>query len=294
MSKIAQLKDEMLFFKSLSEVIDVLKSAASAQFRNVQSKANIKRDFVKSIAEAISFLLGQTIYSRYFMELKNAPSLILCITSDGGFLGELNTLSVNTAVDSIGHKDDEIVVMGERGGHYLNDMGKPHTFFKGISDNLDQKEAYPIRAYLFKRFREVRFGRIIVVYPRFISMSNRKIECRLLLPLVPSLKNLSEEAGIRVTGKETPVREEDVPLIEPSAEAVLEVLARMWVGYWLHDIFCSSKLCEYSARIMHLELSTEELKTLNRQLLISFFRTKHGLSDKNIREVQVSRLMLRR
>ncbi len=65
MSKIAQLKDEMLFFKSLSEVIDVLKSAASAQFRNVQSKANIKRDFVKSIAEAISFLLGQTIY-RFF------------------------------------------------------------------------------------------------------------------------------------------------------------------------------------------------------------------------------------
>jgi len=292
MSKIAQLKDEMVFFKSLSEVIDVLKSAASAQFRNIQSRVNIKRDFMKKMHEMLALLAHETIYTRYLMELKNAPSLIVCLTSDGGFLGELNTLLVNAAVDKVTHKDDEIVVLGERGARYREDLGKKHTSFWGISDNIDYKEILPIRAYLLKRYAETRFGRIVLVYPQFISMSHRKVERKILLPLQPSFKALSEEMG-DVKERKT-FHEWDVPLIEPTPSDVLEVIARLWVGYWLYESFCSSKLCEYSARIMHLESSTEELKTINRQILINFFRTKHGLSDKSIREVQVSRLMVRR
>jgi ATP synthase F1 gamma subunit len=195
MSKIAQLKDEMVFFKSLSEVIDVLKSAASAQFRNIQSRVNIKRDFMKKMHEMLALLAHETIYTRYLMELKNAPSLIVCLTSDGGFLGELNTLLVNAAVDKVTHKDDEIVVLGERGARYLEDMGKKHTSFRGISDNIDYKEILPIRAYLLKRYAETRFGRIVLVYPQFISMSHRKVERKILLPLQPSFKALSEEMG---------------------------------------------------------------------------------------------------
>jgi len=278
MIPLAQLKQDLDFNKSLGGIIDVLKVGASIQLRQFQSMLKPYDEFLKSIKDVFDMIEAKNSTHPFITPPKESATCIVVITSDEGFAGELNSMLLHTALEQRqDKKTDSFIVLGERGAAYLEDLGESFVFFPGISQDIESKEINRLRNYLVRECLKGAFSRVIIVYAKFISLSSQRVEKEEILPCRHLFK-----------GKNT----EDL-LIEPSFDKVLEGLIHVWLGWTIYNIFWSSKLSEFVARLMHLERSTQELSRINQKLALQYFRHLHALADKSIREISASRLIKR-
>lgn len=282
MPAVAKLKQDLDFLEDLGGIVDTFKTAALIQFRLFQQKERMNTAFFEAIESCFSLLAGRNIESAYFSRNSERGQALVVITSDEGFLGELNTLIVNAALRSKAGGSDEIIVLGSQGAVYLDDIGEKFIPLAGISEDISVKEAEKLSAYLMKHYNK-RFGQVQVVYPEFISVTTQKVNILPLLPY-PELAQSGISADQQI--------EKDL-LIEPNPSRVIESLIGLWLTFKFLEVFWSSKQSEYSARIMHLEGSTEELAHLKKQARFAYFKQVHALSDKTIREVSATKIFLK-
>jgi len=288
---LSELKQDFEMTRNLWDIIDVLKTVALIQFRSFQFKEKPNTVFFDELEACFSILSRTRISHPYLFDRKTLASAIVVITSDEGFLGELNTLLINTALDCRKSPADEIIVLGERGERYLEDMKERFTAFPGISEEASYKEAEDVRDYLIKGYRR-KYGRILAIYPRFISMTTQRISVQQILPYSPHPTPSPQGGEGRGEGEKkqsNSVIEE--MLIEPTENSVLAALVEIWMTFIFMDIFWSSKQSEFAARIMHLEGSTHELKTMRQKLSFEYFRQLHIARDKVIREISAAKVM---
>ena len=132
-----------------------MKTGSAIQLREFQSKARASdelflmlKDCFKTIAEK-----GSIKHPLFFRD-NDLPSSIVIITSDDGFVGELNTFIINTALEEKRRADDEIVVLGERGANYFEDMNETFTSFPGISEDIKPFEIAGPKRHIIKGFFE--------------------------------------------------------------------------------------------------------------------------------------------
>ena len=284
MRPVSELKQDFEVSNNLGDIIDVLKTSALIQFHSFQRKERPNEEFLLEIQRAMEITGAGNLKHPYMSERQNLPTAIVVITSDEGFLGELNTLLINACLDQCSSQNDEIIVLGERGTRYLEDVNKNFVFLPGISDEVTLKEVDVLKDYLIKGYRN-KFGRVIVIYPYFVTLTQQKVTVEQLLPYKLMVKSDAKRIKDYVSlGVE----------LEPSREKVLEALIELALGYKLLDLFWSSKQSEFGARIMHLEGSTQELGLLKQKLSFEYFRQVHNLRDKVIREISASKNLLSR
>lgn len=280
MPTIAMLKQDMESTKSLGDIVDVLKIAALMQFHAFQLKeGKPKQDFLNIAEDIFNVLVSKGLEHPFLLDRPILPSLIVVITSDEGFLGDLNMLAINAALNIVKTSEDHILCLGRRGARYLEDTDVSYKVFPGVSSEINPDELEPLKLYILNGYKK-KFGRVYIIYPKFISLVVQKIDKVLLLPYQKS-SQAKILRGFFI----------DEMLIEPAISHVLEILIEIYLGFRLLDIFWMSKRSEYAARIMHLEGSTQELSTLNQKLSFNYFRQEHALKDKSIREISASKVI---
>lgn len=281
MRPLSELKQDFEVSRGLGDIIDVLKTAALIQFRAFQFKDKPNPDFLGGIDSCLDLLARIKTKHPYLIERKNLPSCIIAVTSDEGFLGELTGLLINAALEQRKSEDDKIIVLGERGARLMDEITHNFTALPGFSDEIKYGEAERLRDYLFKIYD--RFGRIFIVYPKFVSLTVQRVTVTQLFPY-QAKKTDTEDKLSRLVKEEL--------LIEPEINSVIEKLVNLRVGFGIFEIFGLSKQSEYSARIMHLEGSTQELGQLRQKLSFEYFRQVHSLRDKVIREISAAKILL--
>jgi ATP synthase F1 gamma subunit len=282
MITLAKLKQSLEFNRSLGTVIDILKTTALVQFRSFQFKDRPNTEFFKEIEDVFEIFRMKRIKHPYFFERANLPSAIIIITSNEGFLGGLNTLLINAAISSRRSTNDELIVLGERGAGYFEDLKESYVSFPGITDEAGWKESEKVANYVLGGYKK-KFGSIFVCYPKFVSLTHQKVD---VIRLLPRLSDAMPNDG--------PFRSLEEISIEPAEHRVVETAVELWVRYKLFEVFWLSKQSEYAARIMHLEGSTYELSNLSHRLRFDYFRRVHALSDKTIREISAAKVLLKK
>jgi len=286
MLPLGKLKENLEFNKSLGGIIEALKVAASIRLRQFQSKPPVYEGFLQSLFEIASMLKSDDTNSLFLSEDKNLKRCIVCVASDEGFLGELNTLIMNKFFELNSEKENICIVLGERGAGFLEGMQIPFLELPGISDDLKPAEVNGLSNHLIKEMLAKKFSEVLVVYPKFISVTTQHVAVAKIFPM--NLKEITKDfkSNFSNTDKEL--------LLESSASEVVEGFAKLWVEYMLSDIFFSSKLSELSARLMHLDTSEQELGKVNKGLSLEYFRHAHKIADQTIREISASRFLTKK
>lgn len=265
----------MQFNKDLGGLIEIMKLAATTQFNQFRLRQEPSAVFIRQLEEAFDALLSAGIPHNLLVSKESLPALIILVSSDEGFLGELNFLLVNKLLD-VKRPQDIVLCVGNQGAAYLREIEMDFRFLDSPGEKIDSGLMGKIRDYILEEYLNQSVGRVYVVYSRFINITAQQAELESLLPL--------EKTG----SSAKPGRD---LLVEPGSRSVVEGWIKLWLDFRLYQIFWASKLAEFAARIMHLEGSIQELGKINGHLRMEYFKYLHGLSDKSIRELSAARIL---
>lgn len=285
------LRKDLAFNKVMENIIEVLKGVAATEYFHLQGKRKSFDEFEIHLRD----LFGQVDihdFQHPFLEAPASSNNIVLITSDAGFLGELNMAVVNYGLLQY-KSDDLLTVVGNEGIRYIGEQGIKYASFPGIDDDISYGAVMKLRDHIIKEFLGKKLSNTVIIYPHFISFSVQKIEqfqlfpCRFLFPQESGLKN----SGVGKPGF-LQIDPSEKIIMDSSLKAIVEYLVKIWIGQLLHLIFWESKLSEWAARVMHLEKSSNEIRDQQKKMRLQYFRTLHEKSDKSTREIFVSRMAL--
>ena len=275
MIPVGKLKSNLQFNKNLGDLVEVMKLAATLQFNQFRLKEEPSEDYIHLLDDVFGVLLLAGAKSDLLTAKDKLPALFLLVSSDEGFLGELNFLLVNRLLSSR-RPQDNIICVGAQGVNYLKEIQVNFSSLESPGEKIDSQRIAAVRDYILNEYLKRNIGKVYVVYSRFINITVQQVELEALLP-IPETR-----------GAAKPVKN---LLIEPDINSAIEGWMKAWLDFRLYQIFWSSKLAEFAARIMHLEGSAQELNKINSHLRMEYFKYLHGLSDKSIRELTAARLI---
>jgi F0F1-type ATP synthase gamma subunit len=124
---------------------------------------------------------------------------------------------------------------------------------------------------------------VVVVYPHPVSLSTQKVTAEKLVPC--------DEWLIK---KKTESVNPEQMIWESTPEVILQYSVHQWIEYRLLELFTLSRLSEMAARVMHLEGSYQELVRQGKKIKLQYFRARHEVIDRSMREVFSSQLLMGR
>jgi ATP synthase F1 gamma subunit len=278
MKTLSVIKKDMEFNKGLSSLIDALKNIAVSQYRALEKKIKSFERFEVFVASFFDFIDLQHCHHP-FLTPRVEPQAVVAVTSDSGLLGGLNMQVVNNALVELEKVPGKLIVIGERGKVYARDSKIPFIAFPGIKEEDRLAQAMQLRDFLLKQMAEGAFGMLKVVYPRPLSFTVQRVETISFVPFAPATLKSKSSAEI------PPYLSESTP------QDLVAYLAYLWMGHKLFEIFGLSRLAEFSARYVHLEESLQKLKDMDNKLKLQYFRVRHELIDRNMRELFSARLL---
>ncbi len=282
MRNLAQLKKDLEFNKSLTSFTEVLKIIAVTQFRSFELKLKTF-ERLRHVLENIIGSIDMAGIKHPFLTPERQESCVVAVTSDAGLMGGLNIQVANAAIQELEKNGGELAVIGERGQNYLRDRGARFASFPGVIEEERVNQAVEIRRWAMEKMSE-NCGRFVVVFPRALSITMQKVEAAQLLPFQISEKFVSQ-------AKESSERDF---IFESKPADVLEYLLKLWSGQKIYEIFGLSRLAEFAARFVHLEESSQRLKKLEQSLHRQYFRERHEIIDRGMRELFTARSLYAR
>jgi ATP synthase F1 gamma subunit len=277
-----ELKEDLKFNSELFDLLEIMKNVAVFQYRSLLKK---RERFVR-LTELLSgffrmFDVNKTPHK--FISPKIEKPALIMITSNEGFMGDLNFQVVDSALLRAGTGEAEFVVIGESGERYFRDTGKKFASFKSAADADGRCAlAKELKEYITKGIAEERFGKVSIFFPNPISFLLQKVEVIELFPLTALFVQESKAAT-----------DPDV-ILESREEDIVEYLAEAFIENRLIELFEDSKLSEFAARAVHLERSGQELTDKKKQLHRQYLHAFHELVDKNTRELFSSQIIIKR
>ena len=276
MKTLVSIKKDMEVNNGLALLIETLKTIAISQYYAAQKKLGTFEKFYNSLRFLVEDINIEEV-NHHFIKPRVQAQAIIVITSDAGFLGGLNMRVVNTALHEVKEMPTTIITVGSRGVMYIQGTGLPAVSFPGIKDDEKYSQAAQLRDYIYQKVSAGEFGTVKVVYPRSMSLGVQSIAMETFLPF--KLANLKQEEP----------REYVDSILESSLSDIIEYLVYLWMGMKFYDIFGLSRLAEFSARYFHLEESGEKLKEEDKKVKLQYFRIRHELADRSIRELVAGR-----
>ncbi len=277
MKTLSVLKKDLEFNKGLTSLIETLKTIAVSQYRTLEQRIKSFKEFVVTI-ESFFDLLSLERIEHPFLDAAGKSQAVVAITSDTGLLGGLNAQVIAAALRELEEIPGKLIVIGECGKAYVRETSIPFVAFGGIIDEERQGQAMQLRDYIITEMMKGAFGYLKVVYPHPVSFTVQRVETVPFLPFTPAY--VKEGQRIRYVP--------DIIMESHPADCV-GYLVYLWMGQRFYEIFGWSRLAEFAARFTHLEECTQRLKDMYKKVQLQYFKARHELIDRNMRELFAAR-----
>jgi len=296
MPQLTELRRELRFSAELFQLIQTLKNIAASQYHTLEKEKERFEAFMEAFADFFRVVNLVDVNNPLVRRASDVLGIVV-VTSDAGFMGGLNSMVIEAALEERGTRpDDQVrwIVIGEKGASNYTQNGRSFKYFRGIVQETRYEQALEIRDYVVQEVLEGRIGHVALAYPKPISFTQQTVEVIRILPCIdifdrsasPPLAAGASGASGFVNRTMTQARQ---VIVESSFDDMVKYLAEVWVASRLYEVFEDSKLAEFAARAMHLEGSAQKLEKDLKKLKHQCFRATHEMIDKGMRESFSSR-----
>ncbi len=282
MKLLSQIKKDLDFNLNLYNLIEVLKEIALAQYRILEKKIRTFNEVFGALGDIFALLQSSNIQHPLLQAAGRQPGVI-ALTSDAGLLGGLNMGVMSQAIKEAQISRAKLIIIGEKGQMYAQESELPFVVFKGVKDETRFVQAQELRNYILDEELSLRLGELKIVYPVALSIVSQQVKTLQLFPF-------SKPEQFREQASKGPVL--DV-VMESQLGDILQYWIYLYLGQKFFQIFGLARLAELSARFSHLESSKTKIEQLNKDLRLQYFRQRHEIIDKNMRELFAARLVFK-
>ena len=252
--------------RNIKQITRAMQFVAASKLRRAQDSTLAARPYSEKIDEVLADLAA--VLGGEDHPLLAAPTgakrLVVLITTDRGLAGPLNTNTIRfVAHEILEHTGDmAVVTVGRKGRDAMRRSRVPiEAHFPGFGDKPTFADVLPLARLITEDFLSGEYGRIDLVYSRFISTLAQRPVMVQLLPIQPASDT---DAGI--PGNQF--------IFEPSPQAVLEQLLPRYVATRLYHAVLEGRASEESSRMVAMKNATENAGELIDDLTLAYNKVR--------------------
>ena len=292
-----ELRKRIKSVGNIRKITKAMEMVAAAKMKKVIAKAVSSRTYAE-LAWTILVNVSESVRRSENPLLKARPVKRICIvlfSSNKGLCGGLNNQLVKKVLEqvkdpsslminrvreikiepTVSPKDLEIefVTVGKKGTEAAIRAGqKVVASFFDWNEQLGLDNVYPLTEFLFEKYREEYYDKIVVAYSNFVSVVRNQPKIRQILPLSRTdIEKQLEELGKEVKRKETRKEELDEMkeeaketdyLFEPNKENVLQIILPRMIESQIYQAFLESQASEFSSRMLTMKNASDVAKDM--------------------------------
>ncbi|MFH1360034.1 MAG: FoF1 ATP synthase subunit gamma [Candidatus Omnitrophota bacterium] len=283
MGKANKIKGDLDDIIELLQIIQVLKDVADNKFHTLANRKDRFARFGESFVEFFR-MISLSRVRHPLVSNDNPATGIVVITSEAGFMGDLNSRVIRAALsEQSKYKDSFLIACGRKGAVKMARPGVEMKVFEDIEETGLYETAIHIKDHLIEQIMTGKIGRANVVYP---WSKNFMIQKPRVVKLLPCEELLTKQADFVETIEK--VIEESDPV------DIIGYLADMWIVCRIYEMLHDTAISEAAAQSQQLESSLQKMQKQKKGVQMSFGKAKKGDIDKSMREVFTARMMTKR
>ena len=262
--------------KNIKQITRAMQFVAASKLKRAQDATLASRPYSEKLDEVLADLAAVLSAEDHplLAEREAGKRLIVLVTTDRGLAGPLNTNTIRfVSREILEHPGDlAVVTVGRKGRDAMRRAGVPMAaHFAGFGDRPAFADVIPLARLISDDFLAGEYGRVDVIYSRFVSTLTQRPELVKLLPIQPA----QDTEGI--PGHQF--------IFEPSAAAVLEKLLPRYVATRLFQAVLEGKASEESSRMVAMKNATENAEDLIEDLTLSYNKVRQSNITREMIEI---------
>jgi F-type H+-transporting ATPase subunit gamma len=257
-----------------------MEMVSTARYKSYYNKWNAIVDYHDALARTGYLLLtsGKSIDYPLLKENSSGLSAILVIGAKRGFCGSYNSniyqlveVHLNIA-KRMGRKLD-IYVLNRKLNNLLNYHGiKPTKIYSDIDEVPTEKQIEEMAVDFIGKYTAGQLDYFGIVYMGFHSVSSQQAQTLTVMPLTELIDDLATRSTAIWPWN---LLFEDFHF-SPSADKIIENLAKMIIRSSIQSCFTDAALSEHAARMVAMRNATENAEELIKQLSCDYNRARQS------------------
>lgn len=272
MTKLNEIEKDMQGVSTMVELTGVFEGIASMKISKVKNQVLQSTQFFKELWWIYSQLRVDSLF-RYGREESvkiSDKELVIIITSEGGFSGDIDQRLVQTMLENFNPEKQDIIVIGRHGVTQLDQRGIPFKKYFVLPSTDQNINPAPITHYIQQ------YSNTVVYYQEYVSLMLQEVRKIAINSAVAEIGSKSEKLEDIIS--------EHTYIFEPSTYAVVGHLERSMLKIAMSQLILQSKLAQYASRFRAMSVShqaaDESLETMN----LKYNRMKRAIKDDRIKE----------
>jgi F-type H+-transporting ATPase subunit gamma len=197
--------------------------------------------------------------------------LIILITSEGSFSGDIDRQLLNEALKEYKPEKNDIIIIGHHGAIQLAQNGIKFIKSFKLPEQDRNINVLPIVGEVQK------YASTIVYYQNYVSLTKLKVK-RIKLSTAVSERGSSVERG------EELITESNY-IFEPSTYEVIDHLERSMMQITLAEVILESKLAQYASRFRAMTAAHNKADESFADINLLYSRAKRYIKDERLKEL---------
>lgn len=197
--------------------------------------------------------------------------LIIIITAEGGFSGDIDEKLINLMLSNYDEKTNEIIVVGHHGALQLVQSGVQFMHYYKLPSKDKDINVGPLVSAVQK------YRSTTVYYQTYVSL------------MVQDVKRIELSSAVQEQGKAIKEGDEEISertyIFEPSTYAVVDHLERSMLYLALEQVILESKLAQYASRFRAMTTAHDKAKISLQEIRARYNSARRASKDERLKEI---------
>ncbi|MBV9356566.1 MAG: ATP synthase F1 subunit gamma [Chloroflexi bacterium] len=287
MPSLRDIRRRIRSIRNTAKITRAMQLVAASRLRRAQQRVLASRPYADALRALIAELAQQgDAAGAGALHPLLAPSAsdrtgLLLITPDRGLAGALNTNTVRRGLEVIreysrdGERDSvALATVGRRGQDFFTRRGyELLATFIGLVDRPSYDDVIPIARVIIDGYISGRFGRAVLVYPRFVSTLAQRPDAVQLLPIVaPEIPEGEKRQRLDY-------------IYEPDPITILSALLPRYIEVQIYQALLETSASFFSAQMVAMQNATDNANDLVQSFSLTYNRVRQANITREVTEI---------
>jgi F-type H+-transporting ATPase subunit gamma len=270
------IKRRIKSVESTKQITKAMQLVASSKLRRAKDRAENAKPFFEALYNTMCEIVAddRDFKSVFQKKSENLVSLFIVIAGDRGLAGGFNSNVIKLAeerANEIGKENVSVLVIGRRAVEHFKKRGyKIFGEYPGIAETVKIHIASHIADEIVRAFSENEIGQCDIFYTTYVSPLTQDATRRQILPVLTGEVNYESR---------------QLPVYEPSAEAVFTGIVPKYIAGILYAAIVDSFASEQAARRIAMENATDNAEQMISDLSLKYNRARQASITQEITEI---------